>query len=216
MKLIKLINRTPLTFGSMLLLVGCVSSPQSIKPTDRVDSQQGILLASVTIDDARAVMDGWYFYRPKNSNTRKNRPVEHRLDAASAIIMSQASDDYPNNKSKNGRLLAIPIKAGDYELTNWTLYISQAGGYGYISPKKLPAPLPFTIQAGQITYLGNLHLNTITGKNFFGIVVPFGAYPVITNDEQVDLNLLKNKYPNLSNWPTHSALLDGSKWQIME
>lgn len=212
----KLINHTFLILFLTALLAGCVTQAQPIKSTDRVDPQQGILLASVTIDDARMVMDGWYFYRPQHSKQGKKPSDEQRLDAANDGMSMSEADDYPADKSKNGRLLAIPLKAGGYELTNWKLYIAQAGGYGYISPRKEPTPLPFTIKAGQVTYLGNLHINTITRKNFFGVVMPFGAYPVIANNEQVDLNLLRTKYPNLAAWPVHSALLDGSQWQLMK
>lgn len=208
----KLINRIFLLIFSINFLFGCVSAPKSIKATDRVDSQKGVLLASVTIDDARAVLDGSFFYSAKNSKKNKLGKGEYLIK--SGMSMTRRFDDYPTDKSKNGRLIAIPMNAGDYELTNWNLFVSQAGGFGNISPQEPPTPLPFTIEAGHVTYLGNLHITTITGKNVFGIEVPFGAYPVITNNEQIDLSLLRSKYPNLNSWPIHSALIDGSQWQI--
>lgn len=205
----KFIVRAFLLLFTAKLLSGCASVPESIKATDKVDPQKGILLASVTIDDAPGVMDGWYFYKQKGSAD------EQRLDAVGLVWMTRP-DDYPTDKSKDGRLIALPVKTGEYELSNWMLYISQLGGFAQISPKTKPTPLTFNIQPGKITYLGNLHINTVSGKNIFGVEIPVGGDPIITNNQNIDFNLLKAKYPNLSSWPVQTNILDGNKWKILK
>ena len=191
------------------LMIGCASMTGTIQGNQPVDKSKGVLLAGLTADDKGYVNDAWYYYRKKGSKE------ELRLDALGTNLFGKP-DDYPEDKSKDGRLVAIPLDAGEYELFSWTLYINQAGGYGYIKPKNSPPPLSFSISPGKITYLGNLHLNTFTGKNLFGISIPAGAEPDIRDNQSVDMPLLKVKYPNLNDWPVQVSVPDASAWKMLK
>lgn len=194
-----------------VLLSGCTSMQGLVKANEPVDKNKGVLLASVTGDDNGSVLDSWYFYK------KKGEEKYSRLDALGVAEFGfLRQDDYPNSKSRNGRLLAISLEAGDYELIGWKLYISQAGGYAYISAKTPPPPIAFTISSGSITYLGNLHIDTLTGKNFLGFTIPVGANPNISDNQKEDMELLKVKYPNLSDWPVEINVVKGNPWRFQE
>jgi hypothetical protein len=167
-----------------------------------------VLLAALTTDDNSQVMDAWFFYRKKGSSD------ELRLDAFGMAGLLMKPNDFAGRDTRKGRLLALPLEPGEYELFNWTLYVTRLGGYGYLSPKTLPPPHPFAIRAGEITYLGGLHIDLILGKNLFGISMVFGGNPDIADQSTRDLLLLKEKYPNLSALPIRNAVPDGKHWKI--
>ena len=195
-----------ITVGTALLMVGCASHPKTIDENEVVDKGMGILLASVTSDGNKQVIDAWYFYRNKGDKE------ESRLDAFGLGGIFGKPDDYPEQKAKEGRLLAVPLEPGEYELFNWMLYVSRGAGYGYLSPKAPPPSFPFTIAPGRITYLGNLHIDTIEGKNMFGISILVGGDPEISNSWLFDASLMKKKYPNFGDWPIQNSIPDGISW----
>ena len=184
--------------------------PDSIEPTAKVDTTKGILLAAVTSDGSSQVMDTWFFYR------RNGTIEELRLDAFGLAGLLKKPNDFAGNDSRMGRLIAIPLEPGEYELFNWMLYVNRLGGYGYLSPKTPPPPHSFSIRAGAITYLGSLHVDTVLGKNTFGISMAFGGSPDITDQINRDLPILKRKYPNLADWPLQSSVPDGKQWRLVQ
>jgi hypothetical protein len=110
-------------------------------------------------------------------------------------------------------LIAVSLEPGEYEFYNWELYVKQAGGAAVFSPKVAPPAISFSIQAGKITYVGNLHVQSLKGKNFFGISVPFGGIPVISDNNSVDMPLLKKKYPNLQELPVEKSVFETKIWE---
>lgn len=195
---------------ALLLTSSCASISSPVAPKEEVSKTQGVLLAAVTSDRGRMVKDVWYYYRKAGTTD------EHRLAAFGLTLVTQPND-FPGLRTKAGRLLAIPLEPGEYELCNWTLYIAGvSGGYGYITPKTPPPPHRFTIAPGRITYLGNLSLETVLGKNLFGMRLPAGANPVFSNTETTDLPLLRTKYPNLAGWPLDAAIPGAAIWAQRE
>lgn len=193
-----------------LLCLGCVASPPALRSTDIADPSKGVLLTSVTYDGFRGVQDGWFFYR------REGESQEYRLDAVGLNLGLPQSGDFPQLRPTTGRLLAIPLEPGRYELSNWMLYVWVGGGYGYISPRTPPPPLEFTISAGNVTYLGGLHIDTVEGRNFLRITIPVGGIARVTDQQQRDLPLLGTKFPNLADWPVTVAVPAAPVWSVQE
>jgi hypothetical protein len=155
-------------------------------------------------------MDVWFFYRPKGTTQ------ELRLDAYGMAGIFMKPNDFRGRDTRVGRLIALPLVPGEYELFNWMLYVTRAGGYGYVSPKTPPPPHNFTIRAGAITYLGGLHVDPIMGKNVFGLPLVFGGSPDISDQSERDFAILKAKYPNISNWPVQSSLPEAAQWRVVQ
>lgn len=180
-----------------LLLGGCSTNPalkdamlgeQSVVPDGK-----GAIMASVTKSDGE---DAWFFYRMKGASEGL------RLDAIGYSMLDDfglGPDDYPEDP-KDGRLLLLKAEPGVYELYDWKLYVTSGGGYSYFSPKEFK-PLRFTVEEGKITYLGNLHLEALYGRNIVGMRVIAGAEAKNLDEREVDMLLLKSKHPKVSHMP---------------
>lgn len=97
-----------------------------------------------------------------------------RLDA-NGFNLFENKNDFPEKPARIGRLLAVSLKPGENELYSWKVFVRTFGGHGYIYPRVRPVALPFVVKAGRITYLGSMHLETLMGKNLFGLEIPAGA-----------------------------------------
>ena len=192
------------------LAVGCTSMPTAIDPHAKIDKSKGIILAAVTNDNNPQVMDAWFFYRKKGSDEGL------RMDAYGMAGLLSKPNDFQGQEQRTGRLLALPLEPGEYELINWMLYIYQPLGYGYLSPKTPPPPHSFTIDPGTVTYLGNLHIDTMVGTLFLGLPIPVGGNPDIIDRQELDISLMHTKYPNLNGWPVNISVPDRESWKILE
>ena len=186
------LNLGPILLGitTLILLNGCVKSTQ-IRPDQEVVKEKGIILASVTTSSN---YDVWFYFKKKDSTN------EQRMDAVGSVFLF-IKDDYEKIDGRMGILSAFEVEPGQYYLTRWNIYISTGtANYYYIGPKRGEGlPIPFTVKAGEITYLGNLHADTLYVENIFGFKIPISGKPSIKNNEVFDLQLLKKKYLKWSN-----------------
>lgn len=196
--ILKILNIFMLVF--MFFISGCASN-KAITPTTKVANGNGIILASVTQYGAAA--DSWFYYKNLSENH------ERRMDAVGMALLGQP-DDFPDDNSKIGRLSAFEVPEGEYELTRWQVY-TYTTGPGYINPKKIE-PIPFKVKAGEITYLGNLHIETFSAKNIFGFPVPVAGEASLLDQSKTDLPLFNLKYQNLMNMPINMSVPNLQNW----
>jgi hypothetical protein len=196
-------NKILLGILVLFVLNGCATNSAIIKSDAEINPEKGVILASVT---KRGGTDVWFYYK------KDDQTEEQRMDAV-GFVWAKEPDDYPDDRKRNGRLLAFEAEEGTYFLTRWQIYVYMGSGYKYISPKD-PVPLKFTVKSGEITYLGNLHVDVIDGKNIFGFSIPVAGKSIIENREEIDLELLKQKYPNIDALPVRIEIPDRSKWKI--
>ena len=215
----KMLSRFALLLTS-LIITGCATGTSGESSAELSDRTKGVVAASTTYDVGTRTMDAWFFIR-KKSETDKDKfvrlsaqpPFSERPAFGLLSPIAHLAQELPGTPGHAGRVMAVSLEPGEYELYSWTLYIQIMGGYGYISPKTPPKPLPFVVNAGQITYLGNLHGKTLMGSNIFGLSVPGDGTAVISNDFEHDIPLLKAKFPMLLNWPINDAQLNGQAWK---
>lgn len=184
-----------LSLTIVLFAAGCANAPSSLTPDQKPAPDRGVLVASVTADHHRQPNDAWFYVRRVGTQ----EPI--RLSAFGPASYLYKSNDYPDHPSRRGQLVAMPLEPGDYELFGWTLYLRTFGGYGYISPKTPPPPLAFKVAAGRVTYLGNLHVDTVLGRSLIGLEIAVGGEVRVVDDFDPDVNLMKTKYPNLAALP---------------
>jgi len=183
-----------------ILITGCVTLPMKVSQ-ESLQSNKGVILASVTKNGGT---DVWFYYKKIGDSKAK------RMDAV-GLSMIGVADDFPNDKNKQGRVLAFQVDPGEYELIKWTIYDYSLNYYKYISPKSIN-PIRFTVRANRVTYLGNLHVDTIKGKNIFGAPIIIGGRATIKNNYSQDIAIFKKKYPNLSNLPIDTQVHTISGW----
>ncbi len=202
------------------IIVGCANMPSGEPTAELTDTNNGVAEAVITFSKGTRTMDAWFYVRRKGE-ADKNKYI--RLSAKppmssasfvafSPLLSSMAQPDFPDMPNRSGRAMAVSLPPGDYEMYSWTLYIQTFGGYGYISPSKPPQPLSFIIRPGRITYLGNLHADTVMGKNFVGIDIPGDGAIDVSDKFERDDAFIKAKFPKLSNWPVDKAQLNGKLW----
>jgi hypothetical protein len=92
-----------------------------------------------------------------------------------------------------GRLFAINMPAGKHELNGWQ--VSSQGAL--IEPRVQPTALAFDVKAGEVKYIGNLHIHMDTGRNIFGMAVTGGGIPEIRDERERDLAAFKKRFPKL-------------------
>lgn len=95
-------------------------------------------------------------------------------------------------KDSYGHLLVLALPAGKHTIDSWQI----TNGTGLrVFPKEKPSPLTFEVVGGQVKYLGNLHANLATGKNIFGITITGDGYPEVRDQQQRDIPLFEDRYP---------------------
>lgn len=86
-----------------------------------------------------------------------------------------------------GRLAALRLPAGDYELYDWKLVVPNVYGGNEFTPRRAIG-YRFTVEAGRAIYLGNVDLR-MTEQDTYGITVE--------NKAKRDLALLTKKVPSI-------------------
>lgn len=106
-----------------------------------------------------------------------------------------------------GKLFVLEFPAGEHSVDYYEI---QAGFYGW-QPKTAPTPLEFNIQPGEISYLGNFHMQTLKGK-FLAGEFQLGGIPVINDQSDRDIQLFRKLYPDFSAHNIKLNVLHEGRW----
>lgn len=119
--------------------------------------------------------------------------------ASSAILMPTVSPGGGNPVWSGGatsrEVIAIPVAAGDYEITLWN--VSEGNLY---FRNRLPMKVPFQVRAGEATYVGRVNsLNLYSTSNGLlgGVQVLGAAMVLITDEYATDSARIARSYPNI-------------------
>lgn len=132
--------------------------------------------------------------------TGKNR-------TSSAILTPTVSPGGGNAVWSGGatsrEVIAIPVAAGDYEITLWN--VSEGSLY---FRNRLPMKVPFQVRPGEATYVGRVNsLNLYSTSNgLLGGVQVLGAAAVLITDEYAtDSARIARSYPNIGRDKIHRS-----------
>lgn len=135
-----------------------------------------------------------HFYLP-SSYTFKNLETEKTVyfrDKGPGKLVS-APNDYDI-----GVLFAIPAKPGNYVFSRYGLH--DFDGVFYSTYRNaIDMNLPFTVKAGQVTYIGEFTPTRISGKSPLGFPITVGGKLEVDDNRKHDIPLLREKHPSL-NW----------------
>jgi hypothetical protein len=111
-----------------------------------------------------------------------------------------------------GALWVLELSAGPHRISRWGVMYNTGIGGGTFQPRDCP-PIPFELRAGEILYLGNLHMETSMARNVFGLKVLGRGYPAFHDERARDLARFRQQYPALAPHHVDVRLLDFSPWK---
>jgi hypothetical protein len=97
-----------------------------------------------------------------------------------------------------GRLVALRLPEGEYEMQAWRLLERKPYGTAEYGPKQ-PIRYRFSVRSGEAVYLGRMRL-LLSAKNTQDIVVE--------DRFKDDLAIIQQKYPSIASQPIRAAILD--------
>lgn len=106
------------------------------------------------------------------------------------------------NVTVSGEMVLVRAQPGQYHLSS--LLGKSLGRTIEIQAKDSP---PFTVNEGEVTYVGQIHLITRVGRNAFGTVVPSSGIFSLSHDFETDVAELKKRDPRLASMRITDARL---------
>lgn len=183
-------NAKWLVAGALLtaVLTGCATANVDKGFSFDKNKGMGLLVGSLTTTDA-----GNFFSQDINiyfTPTGDQKTLRSKITTNDQCNLGKSGKN--DFKDYCGKLFVIALPPGDYALDSWN--IIDAGG-GVILPQHW-RPVTVTIQAGKVTYVGNIHMvfdPTIPGSGPDG----WHGWPIATDRHERDIPLLLSRYPSL-------------------
>jgi len=166
----------------VFLLAGC---SRSVKPDFELkpDSTTGVVIVSMTAS-GRIPGELLFYLRPMGN------VISLQPRAMQVFGPTKDQIDWPILKSGNppnqppGRLAILELSPGQYEFYRWS-----GGVGGNMIAQSRPFSYPFEVRAGEVVYLGTLHLNRPDDQK----------YTMTTGDRRErDFALLQKRLPNVA------------------
>lgn len=186
--------RPAFVLGSMLALTGC-SSLMNVPPkyslADAKPEGHGLLLASMTADNTDGLPQASFTIVISNSD-KPGAGDEQSVVAFTGCDMRHTGETEFGPEC--GRAIASDLPAGKYYIMNWSM---MTGTSQYIIGPRTWVPIPFTIEAGKATYIGNIHLKLEHGTNHFGWPMIAAGFPITRNLRERDIPVFERMFPKL-------------------
>lgn len=197
--------------SSLLLIVfffisGCQTL--NVKEDFELDpeAETGLVIGSVTQNiDAATEANAAFFINKESGKNIKN--IQAKVN--SLILGTLTANNEFAEQQKSGRIFAVEVPAGENILDSWEIKLS---GGGYIYPRTPPPSLSFDVNPGEVIYIGNLHIDVESGKNFLGIKRAFGGVPSLYDEQERDIPLLKAKFKALADKNISVNVLHEGVW----
>ncbi|HEY1773716.1 MAG TPA: hypothetical protein VGH91_11055 [Gammaproteobacteria bacterium] len=179
-----------LVFAAMLALTACAAPSATPEFAFTAGNQgMGLLVGSLSTDDPGNYFsqDVNVFFAPEKGSKGPDASV-----TLNDHCKASGMEGLPDFKQPCGRLFALVMSPGNYQLNYWN--IVDAGG-GVVEPGNWN-PAKFTIQAGKVTYVGNIHMvfdPTLPG----GGPADWRGWPKASDMHERDIAFLLKKYPHL-------------------
>lgn len=101
-----------------------------------------------------------------------------------------AGGGYPSEE------IAIPVPAGDYEITGWSMTgMGSSGPVSFMNRK--PLKVSFQVKPGEATYVGSYLSVAINGRNLLGFPIFVEGLILTKDDFAKDQARIAKKYPSI-------------------
>ena len=167
-----------------LALGGCqtMGTPNAERTVDVSKKAGGLAVVSVTVS---GYTPGTHWYQIVDLRNSQQPPVSIATNAESFGLDWTASQG--SEKTIVGRLAVVELAPGDYEIRRWVM----RAGNGAMYASRRPFGYRFTIAAGEVVYLGNVH--TDIQQSASASALPYASS--VSDKQARDLPLLQQKYP---------------------
>lgn len=166
-----------------VLVVGCVSSPERISETysgpDAGQVALGIGAAQGTTYQSYTLL-----FRRTDGSGKVGRFTYFQDN-----IFSSQKRDY-DTPTESGVVLLSSLPAGRYEIYDFDVFMN-GGRYRQNFRSRAEFSIPFVVQPGKAVYLGNYQANGVRGRNIVGIPITAGAFFVVEDRLQQDVQLAR-------------------------
>jgi hypothetical protein len=171
----------------------------------RNDAKYGLIVLSSMIPDPSPVPGTpnriAYKYRKVNGSILDNSDIP----TSRVGMLKEQTGDF---EGMFGRLHALKLKAGDYELHSWEYTDRQ----NYPWEANNLAPIPFRVTAGRVTYIGSFVPQLFPARNSRGqdsVIM----LPSLGDRRERDLSMLARMCTAIDPQEVEVSLLDLSPWQ---
>ena len=180
--------RLLLILVTSVLFTGCASKllrPDGVSPSS-LTTENGTLVGTFARNpNERAYYSQTFYFK----NIKTGEKKEIKSQQTFNIFNGKTADDFTTTTSVGG-IFIFSLPAGQYTFTNFRLYQSQ--GYSYQNWfAKEDFSIPFEVKAGATNYVGEIRLEQMKGKNFFGMTVQAGGIWFISDQQTRDIGLIK-------------------------
>ncbi len=115
----------------------------------------------------------------------------HALSSIDTVMGIPRGSDF---KDLYGRVYVVELPAGPHQIDAWYTSVP----FGHVAPVSDPPPLRFDVAAGDVVYLGNVHMvNRLERPSFMSPWVPVGGTPAVRDRQRVDMPIAEAKAPAL-------------------
>ena len=181
-------------------LAGCASKSVKSDFTFKDDQSDGLVFFSVSHDLVGTTNTKVIFYF--DGGPVSGGSMVYSLSQNPLLLTG-----YPGEfEDSHGQLVTLALPVGKHQITCWQ--VTGTGGVRLGPTGALP-PLEFSVQPGQVRYLGDLHANLRMGKNLLGLLVVGDAYPEVRDKRDRDVELFNKKYPQFKDKVTFDPLALG-------
>ncbi len=167
-------------------LSACTAKTVPVTQALSPSATDGILLVSISKQGRGRVVSTVVFRNIDGTNRQK---IDTSGGPAAPFWSDDNRDDFHDSTGR-GRVFAINLKPGNYEVCHWVLDT----GHAVFTPSE-EFSVPFEIKAGRSTYVGDFHFAIGRGQNLFGMPLPYLEGAERRDNWARDLAALKRKYP---------------------
>ena len=179
-KSIKLINLLIVT----LLMISCAPKVKTLSKDYKVaGSKSGVAVISLTQNNNYSIFHTYI------SGPNYHGQLSSRIRGSYLPLFEDEEFPWPTGQldaQYMGRVLAIELEPGEYKIRKWEV---RFGKYSGIDPIKYPKVLKLKINAGEVYYLGNIHMNVSHSNE---------VLPVIKDNYERDVAIFRRKYPKMN------------------
>jgi len=179
----------------ILFLTGCATSNVSQSFSPKNLDKDGIVIFSITktLSKKGEQYLSSSFAEVSLGYIGKNGKNGGKVTTDTSSGLFSSNSDFRDIK---GKLFVIRLPSGVYHFDSWSIRTRGLGGDRFISSKDLK-PITFEVKKNQVIYLGELNIDMIAQKNFFGISLVFGGELNIKDSFGRDMKVLQKNYPNI-------------------